>query len=101
MLRATSARILHKVDTNATRKNGRSTIRVEEIVDRARGGGVDSRHLFQVGDGGALDRTERSKMPQQSALAGRADAGNFLQAGAGDILLAANAMRADGETMRL
>ena len=40
-------------------------------------------------------------MAQQRALAGRADAGDFLQAGLADVLLAPRAVRADRETVRL
>ena len=39
-------------------------------------------------------------MVQQGAFAGRADAGNFLQAALADVLLAAHAVRADGEPVR-
>src|SRR4051794_15997855 len=57
--------------------------------------------MFQVGNRGALDRLQRAEVPQQRALAARADAGNFLQAGLPDVLLALLAMRADREAMRL
>ena len=40
-------------------------------------------------------------MLQQRALAGRADAGNFLQAGLADVALAPRAVRADREAVRL
>ena len=57
--------------------------------------------LRQIGERGALDRLQRAEMMQQRALARRADAGDFLQAGLADVLLAARAVRADGEAMRL
>ena len=74
---------------------------VEEIVDLARGLGVDAGHLGEIGGGGALDRLERAEMLQQRALARRADAGDFLQAGLADVALAPRAVRADREAMRL
>src|SRR5256885_15611232 len=74
---------------------------MEEIIDLARRFGVDSGYMFQIRDGGALDRLERAEVTQQRALAGRPDAGDFLQAGFTDVLLALLAMRADGEAVRL
>ena len=44
--------------------------------------------LLKIGDRGALDRLQRAEVLQQRALAGRADAGDFLQAGLADVLLA-------------
>src|SRR5436305_10694489 len=74
---------------------------VEEIIDLARGFGIDSGHMFQIGNGGALDRLERAEVTQQRALARRTDAGDFLQSGFADVLLALLAVRADREAMRL
>src|SRR5215831_21283874 len=74
---------------------------MEKIVDLARGLGIDAGNMFQVGDRGPLDRLEGSEVPQQRALAGRADAGNLLQAGLADVLLALLPVRADREAMRL
>src|SRR5262249_19472172 len=74
---------------------------VEEVVDLARGLGADPGHLGEIGQRGALDRLERAEMVEQRAFAGRADAGDFLQPRLADIAAAAQAVRADGETMRL
>src|SRR5262249_11926504 len=65
---------------------------MEEVINLSRSLGADSRNLGEVGRRGALDRLERSKMLQQCALAGRANAGDFLQAGLADVLLAARAV---------
>src|SRR5690242_19211002 len=62
----------------------RSGAVVEEIVDLARRFGADPGDLGEVGRRGALDRLERAEMLQERALAGRADAGDFLQAGLAD-----------------
>src|SRR2546423_13595062 len=74
---------------------------VEEIIDFARRFGIDSGNMFQIGDGGTLDRLQLAEVTQQGAFARRPDAGNFLQDGFADVLLALLAMRADCETMRL
>src|ERR1043166_1201910 len=78
-----------------------SRLRVEKFEDPARAFGADARHLAEVGDRSALDFLQRSEMVQQRALARRPDAGDFLQAGLADILLAQLAMRADHKAMRL
>src|SRR5262245_52383692 len=74
---------------------------VEKVVDLAPGLRADTRHLAEIGWRGALDRFERPEMVKQRALAGRADAGDFLQARLADIPPPADAMRADREAMRL
>ena len=47
----------------------------------ARGLGIDTGHPREIAERGALDLLERAEMAQQRALARRADAGDFLQAG--------------------
>src|SRR5712691_232974 len=74
---------------------------VEEIVDLAPDLRVDAGDLLEVGNGGALDRPEGAEVAQQRALARRADAGDFLQAGLAQVALAFLPMRADREPMRL
>src|SRR6186997_243776 len=74
---------------------------VEEIVDLAGGFGADPRYFGEIGDSGALDRLERPEMAEQGALAGRADAGDLLQAGLADIAPSPCAVRPDGEPVRL
>src|SRR5215831_20905539 len=74
---------------------------VEEVVDLARGFRADSGHFGEIGRGCPLDRLEGSEMVEQRAFAGRTDAGDFLQPRLADIAPAANAVRADRETMRL
>src|SRR3954454_24741230 len=74
---------------------------VEEIVDLASGLFIDARHLRQIAERGALDRFQGAEMVQQRAFARWADAGDFLQAGLADVLLAAGAVRSDGEAVRL
>ena len=74
---------------------------MKEIIDLARRFGVDAGNVFEVGHRGALDRLQGAEVAQQRALARRADAGDLLQAGLADVLLALLPMRADGEAMRL
>ena len=74
---------------------------VEKVVDLAGGLGADAGHLGKIGQRGALDRLERSEMMEQRPLAGRADAGDFLQPGLADVAPAPDAVRSDRETMRL
>src|SRR5262249_42409566 len=74
---------------------------VEEVVDLARGLGADPGHLGEIGQRRALDRLERPEMVEQRALAGPADAGDFLQPRLADIAPAPDAVRADREAMRL
>src|SRR6188474_82095 len=74
---------------------------VEEIVDLAGGFVVDARHLREIVERSVLDGFQRPKVVEQGPLARRADAGDFLQAGLADVLLAPRAMRADSEAMRL
>src|SRR5499427_1305983 len=74
---------------------------VKEVVDLARGLGADPGHLGEIGQRRALDRLERTEMVEQRAFAGRADAGDFLQSRLANIAAAPEAVRADGETMRL
>src|SRR6516162_8971416 len=74
---------------------------VEEVVDLARGLGADPGHLGEIGQRRALDRLERPEMVEQRALAGRADAGDFLQPRLADIAPAPDAVRSDREAMGL
>src|SRR5262249_31803505 len=74
---------------------------VEEVVDLARGLGADPGHLGEIGQRRALDRLERPEMVEHRALAGQADAGDFLQPRLADIAPAPDAVRADREAMRL
>src|SRR5215831_6697275 len=74
---------------------------VEEVVDLARGLGADPGHVGEIGQRGALDRLEGPEMVEQRALAGRADAGDFLQPRLADIAPAPDAVRSDREAMRL
>src|SRR6516165_3120711 len=72
---------------------------VEEVVDLACGLGADPGHLGEIGQCRALDRLERPEMVEQRALAGRADAGDFLQPRLADIAGAgcgASRPRSDG-----
>ncbi len=64
-------------------------------------GGIDAVHLFEIGQAGVSNSLGRAESLQQGALARRADAGDFIQGAAGEVFLAARAMRADGEAMRL
>src|SRR4029078_12799483 len=62
---------------------------------------MNPRHMFQVGNRGPFNCLQRAEVPQQRALASRADAGDFLQARLADVLLALLAVRSDREAMRL
>src|ERR1700761_7528323 len=76
-------------------------LRVKILENLAGAFGADARNLAEVGDRGPLDLLQRSEMVQQGPLGGRADAGDFLQAGFADVLLAQLAVRADHEAMGL
>src|SRR5881409_1395863 len=74
---------------------------VKKVVNFSCGLGAHAGNFGEVGGRGALDRLERPEVLQQRALAGRANAGDFLQPGLAQVLLAAGAMRADRKPMRL
>ena len=74
---------------------------VEELIYLSRRLRINSGHLGEIGQGRPLDRFHSAEMAQQRALARRADAGDFLQSGLADVLLAARAVRADGEAVGL
>src|SRR5262249_56831629 len=74
---------------------------VEEVVDLARGLGADPGHLGEIGQCRALDRLKRPEMVEQRALAGRADAGDFLQPPLADIAPTPDALRAARAALRL
>src|SRR5712692_3485739 len=82
-------------------RNALSRALVEEVVDLARGFRADPGHLGEIGQRRALDRLERPEMVEQRSLAGRADAGDFLQPRLADIASAPDAVRTDREAMRL
>src|SRR4051812_31553496 len=71
--------VFKKMDCRVMRARPLPCPLVEKIVDLLRRLRTHARHLFEIGGGGALDRLERSEMLEQRALAGRADAGDFLQ----------------------
>ena len=73
---------------------------MEEVVDLARGFGVHAGHMLEVGNRRTLDRLQGAEMAQQRTFSCRPDAGDFLQAGLADVLLAFLAMRTDREAMR-
>src|SRR5262249_11094623 len=74
---------------------------MEEVVDLARGLGADPGNLGEIGERGGLDCIGRPEMVEHRALAGRADAGDFLQPRLADIAPAPDAVRADREAMGL
>src|SRR5688500_1587507 len=74
---------------------------MKEIIDLARGFGIDSGYMFEIGHRGAFDCLEGAEVTQQRSFAHRPDTGDFLQAGLADVLLALLAMRTNGESMRL
>src|SRR5262245_571674 len=74
---------------------------VKKVVNFSGRLGAHAGNFGQIGGRGALDRLEGPEMLQKRALAGRADAGDFLQPGLAQVLFAAGAMRADGESMGL
>src|SRR6202021_2057373 len=78
-----------------------SRLGVEKLENFAGAFGADPWNLAEVGDRGPLDLLQRSEMVQQSALARRADARNFLQSGFANVLFAQFAVRPDHEAMRL
>src|SRR5262245_56459899 len=90
-------------------KHGRAHMRyrsstrafVKKVVNFSCCLGAHAGNFGQIGGRSALDRLERPEMLQERALAGRPDAGDFLQPGLAQVLLAAGAMRANCESMRL
>src|SRR6187455_538417 len=74
---------------------------MKEIIDLAGGFFVDAGNVFKVRHRRPLDRLQGAEVAEQRAFAHRADAGDLLQAGLADVLLALLAVRADGEAMRL
>src|SRR5437773_12538321 len=75
--------------------------RVEKVENLASAYGTDARNLAEIGERRPFDFFQGPEVMQQRALARWPDAGNFLQAGLADILLAQLAMRADHEAVRL
>src|SRR4051812_27043870 len=73
---------------NMTQISSLPRLRVEKLEDLAGAFGADARNLAEVGDRGALDFLQRSKVMQQRAFARRPDAGDFLQASLADVLFA-------------
>src|SRR6516165_9415051 len=84
---------------NKTASSARSI--VEKVINPSCSLVADAGNLAQIGDRGPFDRLEGAEMAQQGALAGRADAGNLLQAGLADVPAAPLAVRADGEAVGL
>src|SRR3954462_9259860 len=74
---------------------------MEKLENLAGTFGADAGNLAEVGDRGPLDFLQGSEVMQQGTLARWPDAGNFLQPGLADVLLAKLAMRADHKAMRL
>jgi hypothetical protein len=61
---------------------------MEELIYLSRCLRINSGHLSEIGQAGALDCLQGAEMAQQRAFAGRPDARNLLQAGLADVLLA-------------
>src|SRR5262249_6389031 len=74
---------------------------MEEVIDPAGGFRTDAGNLLQVGDRCPLDRLEGAEVPQQRAFAGRAYAGDFLEAGFAQVAPTPLPVRADCKAMRL
>src|SRR5262249_7370515 len=74
---------------------------MKKVVNFTRCFRAHAGNLGEVGLGSALDCLQRAKVLQERALAGRANARDFLQAGLAQVLLAAGAMRTDRKAMRL
>src|SRR5215472_1923750 len=74
---------------------------MEEVIDPAGGFRTDAGNLLQVGNRCPLDRLEGAEVPQQRAFAGRADAGDFLEASFAQVAPAPLPVRADRKAMRL
>src|SRR5689334_1429830 len=72
----------------ATGEESRLLAAVEVIVDELRHSARDARYGREVGERGARDCLGRAEMLQQRALASRADALDFVQWVADDVLLA-------------
>src|SRR5690348_7447139 len=73
---------------------------MEKLIHFPRGLRTDAWDLPKVHEARALDGFQRAEMAEQRALARRAHARDLLQARLANVLLAARAMRADGEAMR-
>src|ERR1700687_1145918 len=93
--------MLGNTDSHPSSCSVRSSRLMEEIIDLARGFRIDAGDLLQIRNRSAFDRLERSEMPQQRPLAGRADPGDLLQPGLADVAPPPLAMRSDREAMRL
>src|SRR5208283_4046851 len=74
---------------------------MEKIVHDLRGGGVQARRLFEVGQSRPRHRPDGSEGVEERALAGRADAGDLIERAPGKILLAPRPVRADREAVGL
>ena len=74
---------------------------LKKVIDELGGRGIDARDLFEIGEPGARNRLCRSERMQQGALADRSDPADLVERALGDVLLAARAVGADGEAMRL
>ena len=74
---------------------------VEKVIDELGGRGIDARNLFEIGEAGARNRLGRPERMQQGALARRPDPADLVERALGEVLLAAGAVGADGEAMRL
>src|SRR5947207_10254980 len=70
-------------------------------VDAPRGFRADTLDLHEVRQRGPFDRLKRTEMQKECALAGRSDAGNFLQAGFAQVAFTARAVRTDGKAVCL
>src|SRR5260370_1293689 len=76
-------------------------LRVQKVQNLGRALGVDPRTVAESGVGSPFGLLRGPERGQQGALAGRADAGDFLQAGLAYVLFAELAVRADHKAMRL
>ena len=74
---------------------------MEKVVHQLRGGGVEARRFFEVGEAGFGDVLGRAEGEEQRALARRADARDFVERALDEFLLAPGAMGPDGEAVRL
>src|SRR5260370_4075660 len=95
------SRMLGNTDPHPSWCSLRLSRLMEKIIDLARGFRIDAGDLREICNRSAFDRLERSEMPQQRALAGRADPANLLQPGFTDVALPALAVRAEREAMRV
>src|SRR5262245_3914058 len=74
---------------------------VKKVVNFASDLGTHTRNFGKVRCRGTRNRFQRPEVLQKRALAGRADAGDLLQPGLAQVLLAAGPVRPDREAMRL